>query len=66
MSVDIRFESSEMLVLTELGAIKVRSYERRVETDRWNLEYFNIVEGVPWEPNPGLGSEEIRGRYRPK
>ena len=34
--VGIRFESSEILMLTEQGAIKVRSFKRKIESERWN------------------------------
>ena len=45
--VGIRFESSELLMITERGAVKVRSYKRKVKTERWNLDYLNTVRGVP-------------------
>ena len=44
--VGVRFESSEILMLTELGAVKVRSCKRRAETERWNLEYLDSVKRV--------------------
>merc|ERR1711981_1511744 len=36
----IREESGELYVLTEKGAIKVRDFKRKPETERWNQEEF--------------------------
>ena len=54
--------SSELHALTPKGAIKVRSYARLPEGQRWNLDYFKSVCGVPWEPIPGHGMREVKSK----
>ena len=63
--VGIRTESSELIVLTDEGAIKVRTFRRKEEASRWDKDYFNMVKGLPWEPTPGSSSVEVRARFRP-
>ena len=64
--VGVRVESSELIILTHKGAIKVRAYRRKPEEERWDKEFMMSVKGLPWEPVPGSKSLEIRARYRPE
>ena len=43
----VREESGELYVLTDKGAIKVREYKRKPETERWNQEGFASIQGLP-------------------
>ena len=49
----IREESNELIVGTDKGVIKVATYRRRPEEDRWKIEELEAVRGLPWEPVPG-------------
>ena len=46
----IREESNELYVMTGEGVIKIRTYLRRSEEERWNREQFDKGRGGPWEP----------------
>ena len=59
-----RAESGELYVLTEKGAFKVRSYNRRPEEERWNQEEFGATQGLLWEPIPGRGGIEVKGKFQ--
>ena len=50
------------MVATEKGVIKVMSYKRRPEEQRWNKEEFEGIKGLPWEPVPGRAGIEIKSR----
>ena len=39
--VGVRVESAELIMLTEQGALKVRTFRRKPEGDRWDVEYLN-------------------------
>ena len=45
----IRAISNEVYVGTPEGVIKCRAIRRRVIDQRWNLDLFNRVRGVPWD-----------------
>ena len=60
----LREESGECFVMSEDGVIKVRSYNRRSEEERWNQEEFNKGRGTPWEPIPGEGPIQVKSRFR--
>ena len=57
-------ESSELIILTQKGAIKVRAYRRKPEDERWDKEYMMSVKGLPWEPIPGSKSLEIKAKKK--
>jgi hypothetical protein len=59
----LRAESGELYVLTDKGAIKVNSFNRRPEEERWNQEEFGGIQGTPWEPIPGRGGIEVKSRF---
>ena len=59
----LRAESGELHVLTDKGAIKVNSFNRRPEEERWNQEEFGGIQGTPWEPIPGRGGIEVKSRF---
>ena len=42
-----------LFVATGRGVIKVMSFRRRIEEQRWNKEEFDKIQGIPWEPIPG-------------
>ena len=49
----IRIESGELFIMTPEGTIKVRSFARKPEDERWNIEALSAASGLPWEPIPG-------------
>ena len=60
--VGIREESNEILVMTKEGVIKVMTFKRRPEGERWNLEELANGKGLPWEPIPGREGIGIKSR----
>ena len=64
MFAGLRAESGELYVLTEKGALKVSTFNRRPEEERWNQEEFGAVQGTPWEPIPGRGGIEVKSRFQ--
>ena len=60
----LRVESGELYVLTEGGALKVNSFNRRPEEERWNQEEFGAIQGTPWEPIPGREGIEVKSRFQ--
>ena len=61
--IGIKDESSESLIGTLEGVIKVRTIRRKGSHDeRWDPEIINNFKGVPWEPIPGVSGSEIRTR----
>ena len=55
-------DSSEIYVGTKDGTIKVRTFARRGEEDRWREKKLQEMIGVPWEPIPGTGMREVKSR----
>ena len=55
-------ESCELYIGTKEGIIKVRTFARRGETDRWRKKEIDEMIGVPWEPTPGQGLREVKSR----
>ena len=64
--VGFREESGEIFVMSKEGVIKVRSFNRRMEEERWNQEELNLGQGTPWEPAPGQGRIQIKSRLKIK
>jgi len=60
----VREESGELYVMKEDGVIKVRSFQRRPEEERWNREEFLSARGLPWEPTPGASGVEVKSHFR--
>ena len=50
--------------MTQEGVIKVRSYCRKTEDERWDGEELNLAMGVPWEPIPGRGHAQVKSRVK--
>ena len=50
--------------MTQEGVIKVRSYCRKTEDERWDGEELDLVMGVPWEPIPGRGHIQVKSRVK--
>ena len=48
--------------MTKDGVIKVMTFKRRPEGERWNLEELENAKGLPWEPIPGREGIEIKSR----
>ena len=47
-------ESSEIIIGTNEGCIKVRTVRRKgTDTERWNVVQIQEMKGTPWEPTPG-------------
>ena len=57
-------DSSEIFIGTKDGIIKVRTFARRGEEDRWRRKEIDEMRGVPWEPEPGSGIIEIKSKVR--
>ena len=56
-------ESSETLIETSQGVIKVRSIRRKAsEEGRWNREEMQEMKGLPREPTPGAKGYEARSK----
>ena len=55
-------ESLELYVGTKEGIIKVRTFARRGEADRWRKKEIEEMVGVPWEPVPGRGMNEVKSK----
>ena len=61
----IREESGEVIIGTDEGVIKCRTIRRKSsDQERYNVELFNSMQGVPWEPEPGRPGIEIRTKVR--
>ena len=55
--------TNEVIVGTSEGVIKARDIKRySSEKEKWALDKFNEVKGVPWEPIPGRQGIEIKAR----
>ena len=63
MFAGLREESGEIFVMSENGVIKVRSFNRKPEEDRWNQEEFAGIQGLPWEPVPGRAHVEVKSHF---
>ena len=55
-------DSSELYIGTKDGVIKVRTFARRGEEDRWRRKEIDDMIGVPWEPIPGQGVREVKSK----
>jgi hypothetical protein len=57
----IKEESGEVIIGTEDGVIKTRSFKRRgSEGERWSSDDLAKVKGSPWEPIPGRDDIELK------
>ena len=43
----IREESGELIMGNDRGVLKVNTFKRKPETDRWNAEELNRMNGAP-------------------
>ena len=60
----IRAESGELFVMTDEGVIKVRSYCRKPEDERWDKAALEKAVGLPWEPTPGRGQIQVKSKVK--
>ena len=59
--VGMKDDSNESIVSTKDGCLKTRDIKRFGDMDdRWNVDFFKEVKGVPWEPIPGSKSVEVK------
>ena len=58
----IRDRSSEVIVGTMEGCIKVRSVRKAPEEQKWGGEQWDNMKGTPWSPVPGRPGSEIKSR----
>ena len=58
-------ESTELIIATDSGILKARSYRRKVDGEKWNKDYMSSIKGVPWEPNPGSSDCRINASLKP-
>jgi len=57
----IRSESNEVIIGTSEGVVKARSIRRNEsEEESWCKDKFDKIKGTPWQPVPGVGSEQIK------
>ena len=59
----IRERSSELFIMTAEGVIKVRSYARLPEDQRWDSNLLQEIKGTPWEPISGKRNDrsQVKG-----
>ena len=62
----IRDESGEVIIGTSKGVLKARSFRRKPESERWNNNALQEMQGLPWEPIPALGQREIKSSVHVK
>ena len=54
-------ESNEVIIGTSEGVVKARSIRRKgSEEESWCRDEFNKIQGTPWQPVPGVESEQIK------
>ena len=59
----VREESNEVVVGTNEGVIKCRTFRRKgSQEERWNRDTILGIKGVPWQPNPRVNTFDIRSR----
>ena len=57
----IRDESGESIIGTKEGVVTATDFRRKRDHDaRWHVESFDAFVGIPWQPIPGVGTEELR------
>ena len=62
----VREESGELYVMREEGVIKVRSFQRKPEEERWNQAEFLSAKGLPCQPIPGGKDAEVKSHFQYK
>jgi len=62
--VGLRIESGELFVMTSKGVIKVRTFARKPEEERFEAKLLEEGKGVPWEPVTGRGRIEVKTKVR--
>ena len=60
----VRIESGELFAMTNEGVIKVRTYCRKPDDERWDNQELDLAKGVPWEPIPGRGRIQVKSRVK--
>ena len=50
--------------MTSDGVIKVRTYCRKPDDERWDSQELDLAKGVPWEPIPGRGRIQVKSRVK--
>ena len=60
--IGMKMNSSEKLVATEGGIIKVRSIRRRMESERWNVDEHQWINKYPWRPYADSEEDEVHIR----
>lgn len=50
--------------MTNEGVIKVRTYCRKPDDERWDGQELDLAQGVPWEPIPGRGRIQVKSRVK--
>ena len=51
-------------MMTSEGVIKVRTYCRKPEDERWDHGELDLAVGLPWEPIPGRGQIQVKSKVR--
>lgn len=64
VSAGLRAESVELYALAGKGSLKISSFNRRPEKERWNQEELGGARGAPWEPIPGRGGIEVKSGFQ--
>ena len=60
----IRIESGELFVMTNEGVIKIRTFCRKPDDERWDIQELDLAVGVPWEPIPGRGQIQVKSKVK--
>ena len=63
MFAGLRAQSGELYVPTDKRAIKVSSFNRTPDEERWNKAEFEGIHVTPWEPFPGRGVVNVKSRF---
>ena len=56
---NVDMHTNEVIIGTSRGVVKAKSVRRRPLAERFDAEALNTMKGLPWEPVPGVDSEEI-------
>ncbi len=59
---EIRHEAGEYVIGNENGVLKASPIRRRPDDEKWNKDKLNELNGLPWQPTPGVKSVEVRSR----
>ena len=56
--------TTEVVIGTGEGVVKAWAIKRRLEGEKWDVEWINGVRGTPAEPIPGQGKKRVPVKVR--